>query len=155
MLDFYLWLENRISLMEGEGLGLFITVLHRLHSLLGLEQLRQEREGKCYEGHGSWVGASLVLAPSHQLQARHGEGLTLVIPHLQPVESEVLNYFNEESPLDLGKCSANESKPSPLCEPAAPVAGWCFAALLCSVGTLMVIFMSPALNEEHSLSPQG
>lgn len=111
MLDFYLWLENRISLREGEGLGLFITVLPSLHSILGLGQLRQGREGKHYEGHGSWVGASLALAPSHQLQARHREDLTLVIPHLQPIELEMLNYFNERLPFDLGKCSANESKP--------------------------------------------
>lgn len=56
--------------------------------MLGLEPLRQEARAPLWEegirgGHGSWVGMCLLLVPSCQLQARHREGLTLFMPHLQ------------------------------------------------------------------------
>lgn len=52
--------------------------------MLGLEPLRQEIRASLWErGHGSQVGVSLLLVPSCQLQARHREDLTLLMPHLQ------------------------------------------------------------------------
>lgn len=89
-------LKTQFSLVGGIGLGQFIPVqteIGSLHSMLGLEVPRQEMQSPLGREHSwgtwSWVGVSLVVL-SCQLQARHREALTLLIPCLQQA-SDPLN----------------------------------------------------------------
>lgn len=109
-------------------------------------------------GARSWVEVSLVVL-SCQLQARHREERTrpcscpISSKHLTRWVVEVLNYFDEQLPFDLGKCSANVSNPISLMWISSSGRDrwllFCSHALLCEVWD--VILMSSPEWKKHFL----
>lgn len=82
-------LKTEFSLVGGIGLGLFIPVQTEtgsLHSMLGLEVPMQEMQSPLgsgtHGGHRAGLECPLWFL-SCQLQARHKEDLTLLVPQLQ------------------------------------------------------------------------